>query len=358
MLRADVPGFYNRLGVVLPNNHREWVGVRCFLPGHQDRHASSSVNLENGAWKCFTCNVSGGPYKAALARGYTSADATELVRHHGLWREKPSAAPPRPVQTPDAAKVDWNELAVPEPQPTQVRRREWDYLDENSQPLFRAVRVDLDNGRKRFWQERWEGGRWLAGLKNTRRVLYRLPQVRERALTGRLVLIVEGEKACDALDRLQVFATTSPGGAGKWVDVYSVSLAGAICAVIPDCDLPGRRHAIDVTRNLILHRVTVLQPLELAPGRQDGFDITDHLTELARGLGDSGDVREQLRAHLLELVHGLAPATSQTIGDWEERLTYRANPDGLELLLCARCQRERVHKVKAGVRYCPCGGAQ
>lgn len=359
---ADVSGFYNRLGIVLPRRNSEWVPVRCILPEHTDRRASASVNLTSGVLRCFACDLNMGPYRAALARGYTQDDARQLVQEYGLWLEpakgKTAKTSPRPVVTPAAANVDWAALAAEadEPHPKQIRRREWEYVDQDGEPLFRAVRIDYDDGTKRFWQERHENGRYVAGLNGTRRVLYRLPEVLQHASRRRLVLVVEGEKAVDALDRIGVFATTSPAGAGKWQDVYSLTLKGAIVVPVPDCDPPGRRHAVEVARSLLREQVTVLGPLELDLGRQDGYDVTDRLAELAAGM--TGDVRTQLQHHLLGELFGLEQATAQTIRAYEEHAAFRANPAGRELLYCGCCGRERIHTVKAGVRYCPCGGAR
>ena len=48
-----------------------------------------------------------------------------------------------------------------------IRRREYVYVDELGAPLFRAVRTDLDDGNKGFWQERYEAGKWIAGLSTS-----------------------------------------------------------------------------------------------------------------------------------------------------------------------------------------------
>jgi hypothetical protein len=84
---ADAIVFYSALGVRVRARQARWAPVRCFLPGHDDRHASSGVNLETGQFRCHGCGAHGGAYHAALALGYTRRDAAELAKRFGLWVE-------------------------------------------------------------------------------------------------------------------------------------------------------------------------------------------------------------------------------------------------------------------------------
>ncbi len=77
--------FYARLGWRLRLGNTGWAATRCFLPGHRDRHASASINLASGAWRCHTCKRTGSAYDAARALGWAEHDARELAREHGLW---------------------------------------------------------------------------------------------------------------------------------------------------------------------------------------------------------------------------------------------------------------------------------
>lgn len=82
---ADVPGFYRELGLELRTGSRVWAPVRCFLADHDDRHASSGINLETGGWRCHGCGGHGGPFHAAVVLGRSRRDAARLVKQHGLW---------------------------------------------------------------------------------------------------------------------------------------------------------------------------------------------------------------------------------------------------------------------------------
>jgi hypothetical protein len=114
-------------------------------------------------------------------------------------------------------------------------------------------------------------------LGNVRRVLYRLPEVRE----AKSLLVVEGEKDAETARRLGLVATCNAGGAGKWKPEYSESLRGKRVAVVADADEPGRKHARDVAASLS-GKVESLKVLEL-PGAKD---LTEYI--------ESGGTRELL----------------------------------------------------------------
>src|SRR5712691_5599807 len=85
------------------------------------------------------------------------------------------------------------------------------YTDESNQPLFRVIRRERGEGdarEKRFHQERFDGGRWVKGLGNVRRVPYRLAEV----IQADEVFLVEGEKNCETLRGWGLVASTCPMG--------------------------------------------------------------------------------------------------------------------------------------------------
>ena len=93
---------------------------------------------------------------------------------------------------------------------------------------------------------------WAWNLGATRRVLYRLPELRAAADQGGLAFVVEGEKDVHALERLGLVATSCAFGAGKWRDEYAESFRGlSRVVVIPDDDSGGRAHSEEVARSLI-----------------------------------------------------------------------------------------------------------
>lgn len=87
---------------------------------------------------------------------------------------------------------------------------------------------------------------WVWNLDGVKKILYRLPELREKlaARRDRYVFIPEGEKDVETARRIGLVATCNPGGAGKWCEDYSKELAGAHVVIIPDEDevmeMPGR----------------------------------------------------------------------------------------------------------------------
>jgi hypothetical protein len=237
--------------------------------------------------------------------------------------------------------------------------RSWVYVDEHGAPVGRVRRLDLADGEKRIWAERPDGDGWTPGLAGVVLPLYRLPDVLERARRGERVLLVEGEKAVDALDRLGLFATTNPGGAGKWRGEHTTALAGATVLAIADCDLAGREHALRVSGELTAAGVRVLDPLDLDEHATNGFDVVDYLAELAatvRAVAPDTDVRVRLRDHLERELRRPLPADSTRLARRLELVRFRADGGDRQALLgCERCGCERVHRLRAGLAFCPCG---
>src|SRR5260221_9360587 len=157
--------------------------------------------------------------------------------------------------------------------------------------LYHMVRYDPPASRrterKRFLPYQPVGQDWAMDLEGVTRILYRLPELLA-APTSRPVFIVEGEKKVDALRKLGLVATCSPGGAGKWhlVPDAAERLGGRMAIILPDHDEPGGRHAEQVAASLegAAKNVRVLELLGLA----EGEDVVDWL---ARG-GDAVQLLE------------------------------------------------------------------
>jgi hypothetical protein len=118
------------------------------------------------------------------------------------------------------------------------------YLDENGKLLFEKVRYIDGDGKKTFRQRKpGFNGDWTYSLGDTPKVLYNLPAVIKAREEGVPIWVVEGEKDADTLTALGLVATTMPGGAGKWLDIHTKALTGALVEIVADNDEPGRNHA-------------------------------------------------------------------------------------------------------------------
>jgi hypothetical protein len=150
------------------------------------------------------------------------------------------------------------------------------YTDEDGTLLYQHVRGE----HKEFAFRRPDplsrsGWRWSLG--DTRRVLYRLPEV-VNAPSSAAVFVTEGESDADALAAAGEIATTTDAGAltgtGKkrWLPDWSESLRDRDVLVTADRDQPGRVHARHVAASLdgIARSVWIV---EAASGK----DVRDHL---------------------------------------------------------------------------------
>jgi putative DNA primase/helicase len=172
-------------------------GFLAKCPAHDDRKPSLSITIVDGKI-LFHCHA-GCPTENILSTlGLTMAD---LFTHSGNGARKV-----KPERSPVVAT--------------------YDYVDEQGGVLFRVCRTAT----KVFFQQRFEGGKFINGLEGTRKVIYNLPEV----LKAPWVAFVEGEKDVESLEKIGIVATTSPGGAGKWDDSYAQYLKDKRVAIIPD----------------------------------------------------------------------------------------------------------------------------
>ena len=177
---------------------------------------------------------------------------------------------------------------------------EYSYTDEGGTPLYQVVRYDPKD-----FRQRKPDGTWKLG--DTRRVLYRLPDVLAAIERGATIFLVEGEKDADALSKVGLCATCNCGGAEssptgkKWLPAYTQDLGGADVVILPDKDAPGRLHGQIVAGHL--HgRAASVRVLEL-PDR-NGRHCKDAADFVAAG-GTAEDILRLVES--APLFRGAAP---------------------------------------------------
>src|SRR5262245_38858517 len=189
--------------------------ARC--PCHEDRHPSLT------AWVGHT--------GCLLARCWSDQGCTWPALVEALGTERKDWFPPseRPLRR--------------QPMPIVAT---YDYRDAGGLLLYQAVRL----APKGFFLRRPARvddppatvvNGWARNLEGIERVPYRLPDLFARP--DHPVLIVEGEADVESLRSLGLLATTNAGGAGNWGLGLGAYLSGRRCAIIPDNDEPGIRHA-------------------------------------------------------------------------------------------------------------------
>ncbi len=173
--------------------------LRGNCPFHDDRNPSFTANRKTGLWRCFGCGLTGNAAQFAKRVG---------ERHYDDFGPPPTS--------PRQSKI----IAT------------YSYRDEHGKLLHQTLRFEP----KHFSQRRPDGaGGWINNLADTRRVLYKLPEILEE----RTVYLVEGEKDADRLWSLGIPATTSAMGAKNWREEYAVSLTGTQVVILPDNDEDG-----------------------------------------------------------------------------------------------------------------------
>lgn len=203
---------------------------------------------------------SGKQWRCLFPERHTHGDSTPSVT---FFKERATCHSQRCFQQADVFQL----VGLMEIMPTFIEQKTWiceqfglngqsptakvvaryDYMDESGALLFQVVRFEP----KTFKQRRPDGNDgWIWGLGNTRRLLFRLPDV----IKSQTILVLEGEKDVETAGKLGLptgwAATTNPMGAGKWRPEYSESLRGKKVVIAPDQDEAGRRHGEQIAQAL------------------------------------------------------------------------------------------------------------
>lgn len=163
---------------------------------------------------------------------------------------------------------------------TVISQREHIYEDAHGNPHMRFVVKKKSDGCKDVIAYRWVAGEWRVGVQSVERLLYQLPQLIEAIALDRTVIVSEGERDCDTAIRIGLAATTSPFGAGRWQDSFSVIFEGCRVVVVQDNDDAGRQHAQLVRASLLKAGALSAEVLDLTtldPDLPEKGDLSDLL---------------------------------------------------------------------------------
>jgi hypothetical protein len=92
------------------------------------------------------------------------------------------------------------------------------------------------------------------------------------------VMLVEGPSDMLAARSAGLPAICVPG-THAWRTEWAPAFAGRRVSVVMDCDRPGREAAARIAGDLERHGAARVRILELAPSRDDGYDLSDWLRE-------------------------------------------------------------------------------
>lgn len=241
-IRAKYPleDFLAKDGIKLVGSGRERSTNRCAYMEHKPGHLCVNVNVEKQLWHCNDCGK-GGSIIDWFA-GITGMSPSEAIRKLGGddSNGKPKSAP---------AKEQIEAV--------------YQYQDAFGQPSFEVVRLKP----KTFRQRHSVNGKWVWDMQGVERALYHLPEV----LKADTVWLTEGEKDADNLIALGYCATTNVGGAKKWMDGYTDTLAGKKVVICGDTDQAGLEHVKKVFDSIAGH-VPELRIVKVPPPHKDASD--------------------------------------------------------------------------------------
>ena len=282
--------------------------VAC--PFHDDRHASGSVYQDDaGVWR-FRCHAQECAFHGDVfdvrARATGRSVEEVLSEETGAAGRKKSKA----IIYPTIGEL---RLAVSRGGDVEA---EYDYSDIGGRPVMRVFRLRTPIG-KAFRQASPVPGGWSMRGAPKPWPLYRLPDL----LGAKHAVVVEGEKAAEALNAIGVLATTSPAGAGKAEYCNWTPLAGKQVTLWPDNDVTGCNHMKQVAAILEKLdppcRIATLDPSSLGMAEKgDAYDfierakadgVTDLRQAVSRALAQAKgrSVAEALKQRIAENIAGL-----------------------------------------------------
>lgn len=248
---------------------------------------SLSVNLETGRWAEFAGNDKGGDLISLYAaiEGLKQGEAAKRLSEDINFKlgDEPReraivARPSRDLElAPPPADDPGSSFLHGQYHKPMAK---WAYRDAEGHLLFYVARYQSEDGKKFFfpWSYTPTEKRWVQRGWPAPRPLYGLDQLAQRPLHP--VLIVEGEKACEAARVLAGHAyvvLTWPNGAraagrAQWQPIY-----GRRVLIWPDADQAGVEAAQSIVTILSPHcpEIKVLN----VEGLAEGWDAADALDE-------------------------------------------------------------------------------
>lgn len=260
---SDVVGRF----VQLKREGPELVGL---CPFHEERTPSFKVNDAKGVWTCFGCQKSGGVFDFVMRR-----EAIDFRAAVDLVAQLVGVTPGQPVVRPTAAAREAarvraerakknGEVVMPVPPnapPVDFRHgrlgepvKVWTYRNAAGEIIGYVARFDFKrrdgSPGKEFVPRHFttQGWRWVSSPQP--RPLYGLEELARRPAAS--VLVVEGEKACDAARGLfpEFVVVTWPGGSGAADKADWKALDGRKVVIWPDNDEPGRKASLAIAEAL------------------------------------------------------------------------------------------------------------
>jgi putative DNA primase/helicase len=249
--------------------------------GHGD---SFKFNVESGLWSDFATDHQGIDIislKATIDNTTQIEAARDLVKYttlepgSSIVKRKDNVSIPQPPLTQVRIGDPPDDAPPPD---TKGAVGVWRYTDAEDKTKFYMLRYQGSSAKKIFVPLCWDlnSKRWVRKAYPSPRPLYNLPEVVRKDW----ILLVEGEKACDAAQQIvgDVYAcTTWPNGSKSYNHADFTPLHGKNLLLWPDSDHAGVNAMQAIATKLIPHCRTI-KIFEVEP---DGFgyDAYDFLQQ-------------------------------------------------------------------------------
>ena len=231
--------------------------VAC-CPFHQEKTPSFKIKQGEQFFKCFGCDAKGDVFDYLMkTRKIDFNEAFEQLSGRRL-ASSPTGAPK--AATPKAEPVDWVPimpipLDAPKPDYAHYKHdkpsKVFIYRDSSGAVLGYNRRYETQNGKEfvplTYCQSPTGEKSWRPKQFPAPRPLYGLDRL--AAMPSNLpILVVEGEKACDAAQRLlpDYVCLSWPGGSQAAHLANWTPLTGRNVTTLPDADEPGLKAAIAI----------------------------------------------------------------------------------------------------------------
>lgn len=265
-------------------------GWKALCPCHDDATPSLSLTMRDGRLlvKCHA--------------GCKQSDVIEALCQRGLFggavkRDADARLPDAPVSY--EGRVGYASYPTP-PQELEPRfymgegvgkfKQAWAYRDRDGHTAFWVARYEARKGKGktiRPWTYDARERDWIPRAPPSPRLLYGTERLYERPKAD--VVVVEGEKTCDAARKLlpSYVVVTWQGGTGAVDYAQWEVLKGRRVTVWPDADEPGQKAAREIVKHLWRIGVEAAHVVRLPLGLPPGWDLADAWPEGIKGDAES-----------------------------------------------------------------------
>lgn len=237
-----------------------------------------------GMWIDFATNDRGDILDLwGQTRGFNRhSQFPELIEDVSTWLGEPTSHTNVPKAQPKAPTDDLGQYS-----------HKWDYTDANSKLIACVYRYDTPEGKE---YRPWDVLARKMAVPNPR-PLYNQPAL----VNAKTVVLVEGEKAADALISLGIVATTAMNGASAPTDKTDWSpLAGKHVVIWPDNDQAGKDYAEAAAQACVAAKAESVEILIIPSHLPEKWDAADAVAE---GM----DCNEALANADREIIKGTEP---------------------------------------------------